>query len=109
MNTFRFFAIAGGLALAASAIPAAAAPVSSQVTVRINPVELTTVEGRAAALDRITRAAMTACDVGTTTLGHLEQWYCQRDVAKQLVREVDSPELLAQWKGRTAIMTASRD
>jgi len=108
MNKPRFALIAGLAFFATVATSANAQDIVQSVSVKVYPYELVSLDGRIAVLDRLKRAASRACWSSDPLDGYRRR-RCEMQVADEMVRQVPSPELLAQWKGRTAVLTASRN
>jgi UrcA family protein len=103
MKPFRTTILAACAAVAASGAAQAA---TEKVSLHLNRQDLASFNGRAAAITHIHRAARSLCHVGESMLDHLQQWQCERRISDQLVRQVDSPELLAQWQGKRPVRTS---
>ena len=100
--------VAASIALAAVSATALAQSVATTTAVSIEPYQLASSDGRAAVLARIERAASRLCTPETLP-DRARMKVCRADNIERMIRQSNSPQLIAEWSGAEASRVASSD
>lgn len=102
----RITLAAASIALVAVSATAQAQAVTTTTEVSIEPYQLASSAGRTAVLERIERAASRLCRP-EALVDRARMKDCRTDNIERMVRQTNSPRLLAQWNREAAVRTAS--
>ena len=102
----RITLAAASIALAAVSATAQAQAVTTTTEVSIEPYQLASSAGRAAVLVRIERAASRLC-TPETLVDRARMKVCRTENIARMVRDSNSPQLLADWTRQADVRTAA--